>query len=115
MFLQMIPINLLKQLTRITDFVIQFIKNVMNLGKKNILCPEQFKFRQQFIQFVEEIFINLFLIVHEKSQNIPNDKEEDFDDNINFYALNLLLDENIVYEILKIGLRERRHFNNNIF
>ena len=36
MFLQMIPMNQLKQLIRITDFVNQFIKNVTNLGKKNI-------------------------------------------------------------------------------
>jgi len=31
-----IPNNLLKLLTRIIDYVNQFIKNVMNLGKKNI-------------------------------------------------------------------------------
>ena len=37
MFLQIIPMNLLKQLTRITYFVSQFIKNVTNLGKKEYL------------------------------------------------------------------------------
>jgi hypothetical protein len=33
---------------------------------------------------VDENFINFSLIVHEKSLNIPDDKEEDFDNNINF-------------------------------
>ena len=47
--------------------------------------------------------------------NIPDDKEEDFDDNINFYVLCLLLGGNAVFEILKIGSGERRRFINNIF
>ena len=34
---KMIPMNFLKQLTRITDYVNQFIKNVTNLGKKDYL------------------------------------------------------------------------------
>ena len=42
-------------------------------------------------------------------------KEEDFDDNINFYVLCLLLGGNAVFEILKIGSGERRRFINNIF
>jgi len=42
------------------------------------------EFRQQFIQFVDEIFINIFLNVHKKSLNIPDDKEEDFNINISF-------------------------------
>ena len=41
------------------------------------------------------------LIVHEKSLNIPDDKEEDFDDNINFYIQCLLLIKNTEYKILK--------------
>jgi len=35
-------------------------------------------------------------MVNEKSLNISNDKEEDFDDNINFYLLCLLLGRNAV-------------------
>jgi len=42
------------------------------------------EFRQKLIKYVDEIFINLFLIVHEKLLNIPNDKEEDFNDYIIF-------------------------------
>ena len=80
-----------------------------------LLCPKFEEFRQHFIPFVDEIFINFSLIVHEKSLNIPDDKEEDFDDNINFYVLCLLLGGNAVYEILKIGSGERRRFINNIF
>ena len=62
-----------------------------------------------------KFFINFSLIAHEKSLNIPDDKEEDFDDNINFYVLCLLLGGNAVFEILKIGSGERRRFINNIF
>jgi len=47
--------------------------------------------------------------------NIPDGKEENFDDNINFYILCLLPGGNTVYEILMIGLGERRSFINNIF
>jgi len=49
------------------------------------LCPIFEEFGQQFIQFIDENFINYSLIVHEKSLIIPYDKEEVFDDNINFY------------------------------
>jgi len=38
--------------------------------------------------------------------NIPDGKEENFDDNINFYILCLLPGGNTVYEILMIGLGE---------
>ena len=53
MFLQMIPMNLLKQLTRITDFVNQFIKNVTNLGKKNIYIGLKLDVRQLLKRIVE--------------------------------------------------------------
>ena len=56
-----------------------------------LLCPKFFKFRKRYIQFVDEIFINFSLIVHEKSLNIPDSKEEGFNDCINFYVLYLLL------------------------
>jgi len=40
--------------------------------------------------------------------NISDDKEEDFDDDINFYVLCLLLAGKTVYKILKIDwVRER--------
>jgi len=48
---------------------------------------------------VDEIFNNFSLIAHKKSLNIHDDKEEDFDNNINFYMLYLLLGENAVYKI----------------
>jgi hypothetical protein len=47
--------------------------------------------------------------------NIADDKEEDFDENIRFYVLYLLLDQNAVYEILKISPREIKHYINDIF
>jgi hypothetical protein len=47
--------------------------------------------------------------------NIPDDKEEDFDDNINFYVLCLHLGGTTVYEIVKIESGKRRRFINNIF
>ena len=52
-------------------------------------------------------FYKFFLIVNKKSLNIPDAKEEDFYDNINFYVQGLLLDGNVIYE--------RRYFINNIF
>jgi len=47
--------------------------------------------------------------------NIPDDREENFDDNINFYVLYLLLRGNAVYEILKVGSEERRRFIDIIY
>lgn len=67
----------------------------------------------QSIQLVDEIFINLILIVHEKLLNIPDVKVEDFEDNINLYVLCLLLSWNAVHEILKKS--KRRRFINKIF
>jgi len=61
------------------------------------------------------LLLLFFSIVYEKSLNIPNNTDEDFDDNINFYVLSLLLGGNGVHEILKIGSGERRRFINNIF
>lgn len=62
-----------------------------------------------------KFFIKCFLIVHEKSMSIPDDKEDDFDDNIIFYMLCFLFDGNTIYKIIKIGSGERRRFINNIF
>lgn len=42
-----------------------------------LLFPKFEEFRQQFIQFVDENFINFSLIVYEKYFNIPDDKEEE--------------------------------------
>jgi len=36
------------------------------------------EFGQQFITFINKIFINFSLIVHEKLLSIPDDKEEGF-------------------------------------
>ena len=47
--------------------------------------------------------------------DIPDDIEEDFYDNINFYILCLLLGGNDVYKILKNGSKEKSHFINSIF
>jgi len=47
-----------------------------------LLCIKFEEFRQQFIQFVNENFINFSLIVQEKSLSIPIEKEENFDNNV---------------------------------
>jgi len=47
-------------------------------------------------------FIKFSPIVHKKLLNIPDDKEEDFDDNIYFYLRRFLLVGTTIYEILKI-------------
>jgi len=47
--------------------------------------------------------------------DISDDKEEDFNDNINFYVLCLLLSGYTLYEFLKNDLGERRRFINNTF
>jgi hypothetical protein len=65
-------------------------------------CPKFDEFREQFIPFVDDFFINFSLIVHEKSLNIPDDLENDFEDNLNFYVLCLLLGGNAIFETLRI-------------
>jgi len=47
--------------------------------------------------------------------NIPNDLENNFEDNLNFYVLCLLLGGNIIFETLHIRSGERRCIINNIF
>lgn len=93
-------------------------------GKSNIIpsfthwilsCSKFDEFREQYIQFVDDIFINFSLIVHEKSLNISDNSEKDFEDNLNFYVLCLLLGGNAVFENLHISSGERRRYINNIF
>jgi len=78
-------------------------------------CSKFDEFRTQFIQFVDDIFINFSLIVHEKSLNILDNSEKDFEDNLNFYVLCLLLGGNAVFENLHIRSGERRRYINNVF
>jgi len=54
-------------------------------------CPKLDEFRVQFIPFVDDIFINFSLIIHEKPLNIPDDLKYDFEDKLKFYILCLLL------------------------
>ena len=91
-----------------TNSVPSFTHWVMSCSKFN-------EFREHFIRFVDDIFINFSLIVHEKSLNIPDNSENDFEDNLNFYVLCLLLGGNAIFEILHISSGERRRFINNIF
>ena len=78
-------------------------------------CPKFDEFREQFIPFVDDFFINFSLIVHEKSLNIPDDLENDFEDNLNFYVLYLILGGNAILETLRIRSGERRRIINNNF
>jgi len=78
-------------------------------------CSKLDEFREQFIPFVDDFFINFSLIVHKKLLNIPGDLENDFEDNLNFYVFGLLLGGNAIFETLCIRLGERRRIINNIF
>ena len=76
-------------------------------------CPKFDEFREQFIPFVDDFFINFSLIIHEKTMNIPDDLENDFEDNLNFYVLCLLLGGNAIFETLRIRSGERTSFRIN--
>ena len=78
-------------------------------------CSKLDEFREQFIPFVDDFFINFSLIVHKKLLNIPGDLENDFEDNLNFYVFGLLLGGNAIFETLRIRSGERRRIINNIF
>ena len=75
-------------------------------------CLKFNEYRKQFIPFVDDFFINFSLIIHEKSLNIPYYLENDFENNLNFYVLCLLLDG--IFETFHIRSRERRRMINNI-
>jgi len=60
-----------------------------------ILYPKFENFGKKFILHVEKnFFINFSSNVLEKSLNITNDKEKDFEDNVNFYVLCFFLGGN---------------------
>ena len=80
-----------------------------------LTCPKFDEFRQQFIPLVDDFFINFSLISIQKSLNLSDDSEKDFEDNINFLVLCLLLGGNMVFDILSINSGERRRFINNVF
>ena len=67
------------------------INSILSFIHWILLRPKFEEFKRQCIYFIDETFINFSLIVHGKSLNITNDKEENFDDNINFYVMCLLL------------------------
>jgi len=77
-------------------------------------CPKFDKFENNSIHLFD-IFIAFSLIAHEKSLSIPNDLENDFEDNLNFYVLCLLLGRNTIFRTLNIRSRERRRIINNVF
>lgn len=83
---------------KVTAYLVLHTGYIYDLNWKN-LCNNLFNLLMKFYKF--------FLIVNKKSLNIPDAKEEDFYDNINFYVQGLLLDGNVIYE--------RRYFINNIF
>ena len=80
-----------------------------------LLCPKLNEIRSQCISFVDDLFINLSIIVRQKSLNVSTDSEKDFEDNINFYVLCILLGGNTIFEILDLNSEERRRFINDIF
>jgi len=49
-------------------------------------CSKFNKLRKKFIPFVDQLFINLSVTAVARGLNIPDDSEEDFKDNINFYV-----------------------------
>jgi len=46
---------------------------------------------------------------------VSTESEKDFEDNINFYVLCILLGGSAIFEILDLNLEERRRFINDIF
>jgi len=47
--------------------------------------------------------------------NVSTESEKDFEDNINFYILCILLGGSAIFEILDLNMEERRRFINEIF
>ena len=78
-------------------------------------CPKFDEFRSQYISFVDDLFINFSLIKEQKSLNVSTESEKDFEDNINFYILCILLGGSAIFEILDLNMEERRRFINEIF
>jgi len=78
-------------------------------------CSKFNDIRSQYINFVDDLFINFYLIVEQKSLNISDEYEKNFEDNINFYVLCILLGGNTIFEILDLNLEERKRLIENIF
>lgn len=55
-----------------------------------LLFPKFEEFKPNFTQFVNGIFINFSLGFKRMSLNIPDNKEEDFDESINFFFFFLM-------------------------
>ena len=67
------------------------------------------------IRFVDDLSINFSLIKEQKSLEVSTESEKNFEDNINFYVLCILLGGSAIFEILDLNLEERRRFINDIF
>ncbi len=78
-------------------------------------CPKFNDLRPQYISFIDDLFINFSLIVEQKSLDVLIESEKDFEDNINFYVLYILLGGSTIFEILDFNSEERRHLTEYIF
>ncbi len=60
-------------------------------------CPKFNDLRSQYISFIDDLFINFSLIVEQKSLDVLTESEKDFEDNINFYVLCILLGGSTIF------------------
>jgi len=91
------------------------INSVPSFTHRVMSYPKFDEFREQFIPFVDDFFINFSLIVYEKSLNFFDNLENDFEDNLNFYVMYLFIGGNTIFETLHIRSEERKRIINNIF
>ncbi|OUM59502.1 hypothetical protein PIROE2DRAFT_14955 [Piromyces sp. E2] len=96
------------------------VNNGLSFTHWVMFCSKFNEFREQCIPshlLKNSSLIFFTFIVYEKSLNIPDNSENDFEDNLKIFLriLCLLLGGNAIFEILRNGARERRHLINKTF
>ena len=71
--------------------------------------------REKFLKFIDGFFIKVTLLVHEKSLEVSEESERDYEDNVNYLIVSSLLGGKRWYKISKMSDGERRQYIDEIF
>ena len=71
--------------------------------------------RAQHLPFLDELYAWLTRIINQTSLEVTRESESDYEDNINYLLLNVLLGGHAVYRLLHVNSTDRKHILDGLF
>ena len=72
-------------------------------------------YRNKSLPFLDDLFLKFEMIIEQKSLDVSLDSEKDYDNNIYYFILSVLLGGRSIYSKIKVNDGEQRQLVNNIF